>query len=365
MPDETHTAILTAVSGLGGKQPAAFLLEAGGVRILFDLGEGPEPGGRPDITGVGPVDAIVLSHAHGDHAGALDLRPRLGNPPVYATAATWAQIRGDAVPEGDRHLLPLRGEAELLGLPLRTGRDGHAPGGVWIHVGLGEGVLYTGDWTPESIVFPYDSPPAAALVVTDASYGDRDTGLDEQAGIIAQEVAAGAVLPVPAAGRGPELALRLARLGFRPKLCPVLLAEVEMLAADTTGLIDAPAREALGTLRREGLGEGAMAPTDVVIATTANAASGTAAALLAREAEGFRFVFTGHVPRGTPAARLLEAGAARWLGWNVHPRRRDTLALARDTGARAIVPAFVKPESCTALGEALGGVLRWDRRTAI
>ncbi len=37
-------ASLTVVSGVGGKLPAAFLLEIQGYRLLWDLGAGPEPG---------------------------------------------------------------------------------------------------------------------------------------------------------------------------------------------------------------------------------------------------------------------------------------------------------------------------------
>ena len=38
-----------------------------------------------DVSAVGEVDAVLLSHAHRDHAGALGLLVKLGSPPVYAT----------------------------------------------------------------------------------------------------------------------------------------------------------------------------------------------------------------------------------------------------------------------------------------
>src|SRR6266850_1306257 len=78
-------ARLTAVSGGGAKGPACFLLEAQGRRLLFDLGYGPQPGLWPDVSRVGKVDALLLSHAHRDHAGGLKLLPDVGNPPLYVS----------------------------------------------------------------------------------------------------------------------------------------------------------------------------------------------------------------------------------------------------------------------------------------
>src|SRR5262245_17886091 len=79
------SATFTAISGLGSKEPACFLVEAAGVRLLLDLGYGPQPGLRPDVSAVGRVDALLLSHSHADHAGSLELLPQVGNPPVHAT----------------------------------------------------------------------------------------------------------------------------------------------------------------------------------------------------------------------------------------------------------------------------------------
>jgi hypothetical protein len=103
---------------------------------------------------------------------------------------------------------------------------------------------------------------------------------------LSEAVRDGAVLPVPKSARGPELALALARRGFRPKLCPVLLREVETLAADDSGIVEAPVRAALASLRRERLAEGVAMPADIVIATGAQAQNGLAAELLARTSCG-------------------------------------------------------------------------------
>lgn len=352
-------AKLTVVSGVGGKLPAAFLLEIGGARLLLDLGEGPEAGVLPDLSGVGHVDAILLSHAHIDHIGGLSLRATIGNPPVHATAETWRQIPETLVAPADRHVLPLRGAAIVAGVPLTIGRSGHAPGGIWVHTDEAGGFLYTGDWSVESTVFPFDPPPPAATVVTDASYGDRNTTLKDQIEAIAEAARDGAVLCVPAFGRGPEMALRLASLGLRPRLCPAIRAEVEHLAADRSGLVEPGVADALATLLAT-IADEPMTPDDIVIATEANAEAGLAAELLSRRDEGFRFLFSGHVPPGTPAARLIAAGEANWLPWNVHPRLEDTVDLVDRVGAQTIVAAFTAPAGMPLLSGRLGDRLSWQ-----
>src|SRR5215204_3582834 len=139
------SASLIAVSGLGPKEPAAFVVEADGVRLLLDCGEGPEPGRLPDFSAIGKVDAIILSHSHKDHAGALRFRDHVGSPPIYATAPVLTRIEKD-IPA---HPIPIRGRTEVLGIELATGANGHAPGGVWLRLAVGEGLLYMGDHSPE------------------------------------------------------------------------------------------------------------------------------------------------------------------------------------------------------------------------
>ncbi|NBB81881.1 MAG: MBL fold metallo-hydrolase, partial [Alphaproteobacteria bacterium] len=135
---------LIPLSGLGTKGPACFLVEADRARLLLDLGAGPDGGRRPDVGGVGSVDAVLLSHAHPDHAGALDLLPALGDPPVHATPRVAAHVVGFGGPAAVRPDLPTAGTVEIAGIPVTTGRSGHAPGGVWLHLGVGQGLFYAG-----------------------------------------------------------------------------------------------------------------------------------------------------------------------------------------------------------------------------
>ncbi|MAA98461.1 MAG: MBL fold metallo-hydrolase [Stappia sp.] len=355
-------ARLTCVSGINGKLPAAFLLETAGARLLLDLGEGPEPGVLPDLTGVGEVDAILISHAHQDHCGGLDLAARLGNPPVHATATTFRLIEAEYgagfIPGDRRRLLPESGPATVCGVPLTLGRSGHAPGGVWIHADAAGGILYTGDWSRESTLLPFDSPPPARVLVTDASYGDRDEPLADQIEHIAREASSGAVLPVPAGGRGPEVALALEARGLAPRPCPRLVAELRDIADGRVAGVSARIARAAARLADATAGRtDDWHPSDVIVAAGSNAETGLPADLLARIGEGFRFIFSSHVPKGTPAHDLLRTDRARWFAWNVHPCLSDTLALARETGAEHVLPVFAARETmtglCTALGERL------------
>src|ERR1700733_3075080 len=207
----SETALLRLISGVGAKGPACFLLEAAGKRLMLDLGEGPPPGLFPKVDDIGPIDALVLSHGHRDHVGGLTLLPKLGNPPVYAT-----EIVLQALPKGiSGRGLPVRGRGGVLGIAVETGRNGHAPGGIWLRFAIGGGFLYTGDFSAESMLYAYDPPPPAATALMDCSYGGYDTPLSECWRKLGPLAGRGPLLlPVPANGRGPEIALELLRHGL-------------------------------------------------------------------------------------------------------------------------------------------------------
>src|SRR6185503_2386830 len=118
----SEAGTLRIISGVGAKGPACFLLEAQGKRLMLDLGYGPQPGLWPNVDDVGRVDALLLSHSHKDHIGGL-------SP------------------------LPIQGRGEVLGIPVDTGRNGHAPGGIWMRFHGGTGLLYTGDYSTESALY--------------------------------------------------------------------------------------------------------------------------------------------------------------------------------------------------------------------
>ncbi|MBM3372494.1 MAG: MBL fold metallo-hydrolase [Betaproteobacteria bacterium] len=331
-------ARLQIISGAGAKGPACFVVETSGPRLMLDLGYGPQPGLWPDVDGVGHIDALLLSHGHADHAGGLRLRPKVGNPPVWATA-----IVARGLPPGvPAHVLPLNGTADVLGVRVRSGRSGHAPGGIWLHLDVGGGLLYMGDNSSESALYAADPPPPATTVIVDASYGHYDTPLEECQARIAHCIDRGPLLlPVPENGRGPEIALYLDQAGLGPPhLGEVMRNALERLATTDSECLRPGVANRLAMLAAQAPAIGGA--RGVMLANRADGASGEAAELLAHWGASAEpaIVFTGYLPPGTPAAELTGSGRAQHLRWNVHPRLSDNAALVRATGAATVVPAF-------------------------
>lgn len=330
---------LTPVSGLGAKGPACFLVETGGARLLLDLGYGPDPGHWPDVSRVGDVDAILLSHSHNDHAGGLKLREHIGNPPVYASA-----VVGNLVSRSHANVnpLPLHGKTEVCGVRVTTGRNGHAPGGLWIHLDVGGGVLYMGDYSTESFVYAFDRPPAAETAIVDSSYGDYDALMADCLKAFGAVLDAPPVLlPAPAAGRGPEMALHVLRSGRGlAHIDDGLRAGIGNLLNQAQACLRPGVEADLARIERD------APPIDgargIMVGVSGDAMTGSVKQLVAdwENESAPAIVFTGYRPPGSPADRLTRSGRARFLRWNVHPRISDNARLVREAGAKTVLPAF-------------------------
>jgi Cft2 family RNA processing exonuclease len=333
------TARLIAVSGLGAKEPAAFVVEAQGCRLLLDCGEGPEPGRRPDFDAIGRVDAIVLSHGHPDHVGALRFRDRIGSPPVYATEPVLSRLK-----DVSGQAIPIRGRAEILGITIETGMNGHAPGGVWLRISVGDGLLYMGDHSTESQVYAFDLPPPTPTMIIDGSYGDAEVPLDEQRKLVADIASRGPVLlPVPPDGRGPEIAIFLQDAGFDVAIDEAVRSVAAMLTDEARQSARPAAIAALTRLVRDAAPlDGNSALRGAMVAAGGQGDSGVAGALIERFSKEREpaILFTGYVAPGRTAKELVDSGRALFQRWNVHPRFADNLRLVAQVNPHRVIPAF-------------------------
>lgn len=343
-----NSGSLRLISGVGAKGPACFLLETGGhfghLRLLLDLGEGPPPGCLPAVSGLGQVDAVVLSHGHRDHVGGLELLAQLGDPPVYATAPVARALSGSVT----ARVLPIGVGGDILGVPVTTGRNGHAPGGIWLHFGIGDGLLYTGDICTESLLYAYDPPTArAATALIDCSYGNYQKPLAECWAALVPYLGRGPLLlPVPANGRGPEIALALMRHGIEEigigdiHIDDAMRTALKHLHGDDRISLQAGLRDEIESLAQ--IAKPIDGARGIMLAASADGASGASAKLIAQfeDKPEVTILFTGYVNPGTPAERLSRSGRAKTMRWNVHPRLADTIALVQTIQAKTVIPAF-------------------------
>lgn len=81
-----------------GSDGNATLVEGGGARVLLDAGLGPRQlAERLQSAGVDPagLDALLVSHEHGDHARGAAAFSRKWGVPIFATAGTFAATAFD------------------------------------------------------------------------------------------------------------------------------------------------------------------------------------------------------------------------------------------------------------------------------
>ncbi len=236
-----------------------------------------------------------------------------------------------------------------------TGRNGHAPGGIWLHFAIGGGFLYTGDYSAKSMLYAYD-PPAkpAATALIDCSYADYQKPLAECWNELAPFVERGPLLlPVPANGRGPEIALELMRHGVVRHLCRRRHAE------GAAAVATAPHFAARRPCRRRHQSGSPQSSSR----STARAAS---CSRLRR-----RHVRRDHAARSEskscrgndPVHRLRQSDHAGGAADQERPRANhalerapaasDTVALVRATQAKTVIPAFCDRAKVPALAAAL------------
>ncbi len=262
---------ITFLGGADEVGASSILIEIGGQRLLVDAGIRPTPKARwglagdqlPDLEQIarsGGIDAILVTHAHTDHTGALELVvERYPHVPVYATPVTIELTR--VLHQDARRIMQMRLEEEgelplfdevattrLLnaftpvqlnqpvslapGLTATFYLAGHIAGAAMIGLSSSEGrILISGDISisPQRTV-DGARPPAFApdVLILESTYGGRlhanrhaeERRLVETIGEVTAQ--GGKVLiPAFALGRAQEILLTLGEFQRRGELADV------------------------------------------------------------------------------------------------------------------------------------------------
>jgi hypothetical protein len=358
------------LGGFGEKGRTSIAVRRPSGRVLFDLGIKVGASGAEYYPALGgPVDdieAVLISHAHEDHVGALPWLLGQGfHGRILMTAETKAEapatLAGYADP-GDLARCPFPADAvelfepgdslEVGGLEIATGRSGHVVGGVWFAIDDGGcRVVYSADVVPESTVFAMDPMPSCDLLVFDASYGADPVPGAERAAAIATWIRRhpqGCLLPTPLSGRSLELMAALAiPFAVHAGMRPALETQIEAGAALLPGIAD--------TLRRrlsaacDWLDGDPLPPCPLLCDDGMGKAGPSALLLPLADAAGYPILLSGHLPAGSPGERLHAAGRADWIRMPTHPTLAGNVAIWESAGRPAAIGHSCPPTDLAAL----------------
>jgi len=162
------------------------------------------------------------------------------------------------------------------------------------------------------------------------------------------------LLPAPANGRGPELALQFLRYGRTDIFLDAAMAQAlrHLVSTDEVSL-RAGASDDIKAIAVAA--KPIKEPSGIMLAASADGTSGATKHLLERWADAAKpaIVFTGYRAPDTPADRLIKNGRAQFLRWNVHPRLSDVVALVEAIKPQTVIPAFCDRTQLRGLAQAL------------
>ncbi len=320
--------------------------------LLLDYGMASESPPQYPVGDVDP-DAVVVSHGHLDHAGAVpalmssgDLPPVHWTPPTRELATTLAEdtlkLHGSTprcpFTDTDVRRLTQASEThgydetfEAAGYEVTLYNAGHIPGSAHVLVDDGDTrLLYTGDFHTgdQRLVAPSTARPEADAVVCESTYSDvsheaRDAVEQRFAESVKQTVWEGGTVVVPAfaIGRTQEAMLVCAahdidcyvdgmgkRVTKQLKRHPEFLRDADALRGATSSARFVTGRD--GQRKR-------IAEQNAVIITTSGMLNGGPAMTYVpaiRHHPTNKVALTGYQVEGTPGRQLLDTGSAELDG---------------------------------------------------
>lgn len=340
--------------GFGEKGRTSVCVQTQGCRVMLDagikVGAGDDSYHPLLAMPAGDLDALVISHAHEDHVGALCWLAAQGfTGPIYMTAETLSEASATlahyARPE-DLAAYPLEamdirtvqiGTRFSIGpLAIDTGHSGHVAGGMWIAAtGTSATVVYCGDVVPDSAVFPMTSLPQCDLLLLDASYGADPVSAHDRAIAIKAWIAThpeGCLLPTPLAGRSLELiAIQDGAFAISADMIDPLLAQIDTISSHNPSI----AKSLTAKVERAHLwSEGDQFPALPLFVHDGMGTAGPAAtAIPLALAHQTPILLTGHLPEGSPGAIAFANGQVDWIRLPTHPTLHENIEMCRAISA--------------------------------
>ncbi len=382
------------VSGYDEVGKSAVLVEAGGKRILLDYGMKLVPKQEPVFPPpVEDVDAVLLTHAHLDHSGAIPTLFKNGRgPAIYGIDVTReysdillsdaikvARIRGHSIPFGMREVRTTLSRFRYVeyGVPFRIGEvevipfnAGHIPGSAMYYLSYdGRSMLYTGDFNlTETRLMPRADLdiPRVDLLVMESTYAYREhperSGQEQLLRNLVEDAlkrGGSAVVAGFAIGRLVEVAMALRSRGFRG---PLFLDGMAKRGLDITEAFADRVKDpdylryvSRGIRRVNGwnLRKRIASSRSVILTTSGMLEGGPVHFYIKRlkDDPNSSLTLTGYQIQGTEGRRLLEEGKmtlddeevrvemrVTQLNFSAHASRRNLLELIREISPKTVIP---------------------------
>ena len=208
-----------SLGGIGEHGRNCFLLRGERHTLMLDCGKG-EQGELPDFRDVdiGRIDALLFSHSHIDHTGAIMELVRLGfHGQVFSSRDTYVML--DRKMENVTFFFPGRRTEILDGVFVLPAKSGHCFGGLSLEIQMeGKTILYTGDYIEDS-VFSVDPIRGRRddLAIVDAAYSEERDYMENRTEFLSllHRLQGNVLLPLPKNGRSMDVLSLLYENGIR------------------------------------------------------------------------------------------------------------------------------------------------------